>query len=718
MKTFLQKEIKVALAGNPNCGKTSLFNEIVGSKQKVGNFSGVTVEKVEGIVEFGNYSINFIDLPGTYSLTAYSPEEIIARNYILEESPDVVVNVVDATSLERNLYLTTQLMELECNLLIALNIFDETEKLGISIDIKQLEKLLGTHIIKTSAKKKTGLESLLRHIIRVYEGNITIPKNKIIYQESLDIKIDELAQLIKSGPENIPYLPPRWLAVKLFENDRIVYNQLKEKPIWVKVFKYLIDSNELLEKRFEADAETLITESRYSFIRGAVNETVVFKKPDRKSATEIIDKLLINRVTGLPIFILIMWAMFQLIFKFGNIPVTWTESLFIWFGSLMKNNISNPTLQSILVDGILAGVGGVLVYLPLILILFLSLTFLEATGYMARAAFVIDKIMHIFGLHGKSAIPLLTGFGCSIPAFMSTRILKNKSDRITTLLIIPFISCSAKLPVFTLIIGAFFRPEMAGNMMLIIYFTGIIIALISAKIFKSTLFKSESEPFVMELPPYRLPSIKSLWYQIWHRTSLYLKKAATVILLASVLIWFGSNFPRNQVAENNFNHKLTGIENQNFRNEATKITEINKLKNNESQQRIKYSMIGKTGQLIEPLIRPLGFDWRLGISLISGAAAKEVIVSTLATTYALTSGAHNEEDKSLRTMIRNDKNYNMRTGISLILFILLYIPCIPASIVFHREAGSWKWTAIYFSYTLLTAWLFSFAAYQLSGFFM
>lgn len=712
------KEIKVVLAGNPNCGKTSLFNEIVGSKQKVGNFSGVTVEKVEGTVDFGEYTISFIDLPGTYSLTAYSPEEIIARNYILEENPDVVVNVVDATSLERNLYLTTQLMELECNLLIALNIYDEVERQGISIDIKQLEKLLGTHIIKTSAKKKYGFESLLKHIVRVYEGNISIPKNKISYQESLEEKIDGLASIIQNNSNTLHHRPERWLAIKLFENDHIIYGQFRDMPIMVKLLKYMMEANDFLEKRLEADAETLITESRYSFIRGAVNETVRYKKPSRKNATEIIDKILINRITGLPIFIFVMWAMFQLIFKFGDIPVHWTENLFIWMGNVMRSHINDPTVKSILVDGILAGVGGVLVYLPLILILFLSLTFLDATGYMARAAFVIDKVMHIFGLHGKSAIPLLTGFGCSIPAFMSTRILKNKSDRITTLLIIPFISCSAKLPVYTLIIGAFFSPKMAGNIMLAIYLFGILLALVSAKIFKSTVFNRKSEPFVMELPPYRLPSLKSLWYQLWHRASIYLRKAATVILLASVLIWFGSNFPRNQKVENTFNIELKKAENKTYTNNSEKSNTINKIRNDEVQSRIKYSFIGKTGRLIEPVIKPLGFDWRLGISLISGIAAKEVIISTLATTYAITSGKTDEEKQSLRMMLRNDVNYDTRTGLSLIVFILLYIPCIPASIVFHREAGSWRWTGIYLSYTLLTAWILSFIVFQVSGLFL
>ncbi|MBC8343670.1 MAG: ferrous iron transport protein B, partial [Bacteroidetes bacterium] len=414
--------ITVAIAGNPNSGKTSLFNAIVGANQKVGNFSGVTVEKVHGIRKFNGYKINFIDLPGTYSLTAYSPEEVVARKFITDQKPDLVLNVVDGSNMERNLYLTTQLMELENNFIISLNMYDEVQKNETEIKFDLFEKLLGTKIIPTSAKYGTGIKEILESIVEVYENRFK-PKFKAHYQPEIEERVDKLSLILQQDEELLKIYPSRWMAVKLLENDKLVYDLVHERPIWIKVYSQLLDANKFFESKFGEDAELLITQNRHSFIKGAIREAVKFNQISKRNYSVILDRILINRITGIPVFFLIMWAVFQMVFKLGKYPMDWLESIFNWFGMIAKLYIVNETIQSVVVDGILSGVGGVLVFLPSIMLLFLALAFLEGTGYMARAAFVIDKVMHSFGLHGKSAISMITGFGCSVPAFMSTRTL-------------------------------------------------------------------------------------------------------------------------------------------------------------------------------------------------------------------------------------------------------------------------------------------------------
>jgi len=542
--------IRVALLGNPNSGKTSLFNCIVGASQKVGNFSGVTVEKYEGKLTYKGYTIQFIDLPGTYSLTAYSPEEVVARNYIIEEKPDVVVDVVDGTNLERNLYLTTQVMELGADMLVALNMFDAVEKQNIKIDLPQLQKLLGSHVIPTSATKKQGIDSLLNHIVRVYEQKITIAKNKLTYSSYMEDKIAVLTDILTADKELCSRYNPRWLATKLWENDQLVYETVKERAVWMKAEKELVESTSEYDATFKTDHELVITEDRHSFIRGALKETVIMPGEIKKSLTEHIDSVLINRVLGLPLFVGIMWGVFQWTFTLGEAPMGWVESFFELLAQGALKVIPAGPLQSFVVDGMIAGVGGVLVFLPNIMLLFFAISFLEGTGYMARAAFVVDKVMHKAGLHGKSFIPMITGFGCSVPAFMACRTLKSKADRITTMMVIPFMSCGAKLPVHILLISAFFAPEKAGNVLFGVYIFGIVIAVISARLLKSTIFKGESEPFVMELPPYRMPTLRSLFFQTNHKARMYLKKAGTVILAASVLIWALSNYPQSKNSQN------------------------------------------------------------------------------------------------------------------------------------------------------------------------
>ncbi|MFC2113742.1 ferrous iron transport protein B [Bacteroidota bacterium] len=708
--------IVVALAGNPNSGKTSLFNLIVGANQKVGNFSGVTVEKIEGTTKYKNHIIHFVDLPGTYSLTAYSPEEVVARNFIIEQKPDIVINVVDGSNIYRNLYLTTQLMEIEQPFIIALNMFDEVQKSKTEINVPLLETLLGVSIIPTSAKNMLGVDSLLDQIVENYE-NKSHPKFKVTYKREIEERIVRLSSILRNDKELSEFYSSNWLAIKLLENDKLVYQLVKEKPVWIKAYSYLMECNSYLESKFSTDAEMLITEDRHAFVKGALQEAIKFHESTNKNYSEILDKILINRVTGLPVFLFFMWGLFQLVFKVGEIPMGWIENLFSWLSGLAGTYITNDTMRSIITEGIISGVGGVLVFLPNIMLLFLGLAFLEGTGYMARAAFVVDKVMHVFGLHGKSAISMITGFGCSVPAFMSTRTLKSPSDRITTLLVIPFMSCGAKLPVYILIIGAFFSTSSAGNVLFAIYIFGILIALLSAKFFKLTLFKGESEPFVMELPPYRLPSLKNLFFQMWHKASLYLKKAATVILMASVIIWLGTNFPQNRTVHEEYSQFKEQVKTSEFHSIEVKENILDTLIKKEAGIQMEYSIIGKIGKFIEPAIMPLGFDWRLGISLLAGIAGKEIVVSTIATIFSLGED-QNSSNEGLQKKLRNDKAYSVATAIAFLIFVLLYIPCIAATAVFHQEAQKWKWTIVYITYSMGLAWILAFAGYQITNLFI
>jgi len=705
------KKITVALLGNPNSGKTSIFNTLVGTTQKVGNFTGVTVEKCEGTVKYNGYKINVIDLPGTYSLTAYSPEEVIARNYIIEERPDIVVDVVDGTNLERNLFLTTQLMELEVDVLVALNMYDEVEKQNIKVELPQLEKLLGSHIIPTSAVKKQGIDSLLDHIVQLYEGKITISKNKMTYSSYMEEKIDAISSLLATDKELCKAYHPRWLAIKLWENDQLVYEVVKERAVWLKVEKKLVDSITDYDRMFKTDHELVITEDRHAFVKGAMLETVTLPQDTKKTMTDYVDGILINRILGLPLFLGIMWLIFQLTFTLGEAPMGWIESLFELIGQGAVTIIPEGLLQSVVVDGIIAGVGGVLVFLPNIMLLFFGISVLEGTGYMARAAFVIDKIMHMAGLHGKSFIPMITGFGCSVPAFMACRTLKSKPDRITTMMVIPFMSCGAKLPVHILIISAFFTPEQAGNVLFGVYVFGIVVAILSARLLKKVLFQDDSEPFVMELPPYRMPTLNSLLLQMMHKAKMYLRKAGTVILTASIIIWAASNFPQSEEITQNYGAQKASVINSQTLTEEKKTQKIAELEHAELSKQLEYSVAGRLGKFVEPVIRPLGFDWQIGLALTAGLAAKEIVVATLGTIYSL--GEVDEESEDLATRIRNNPQYSVAMGLALMVFVLLYVPCLAATAVFHKEAGAWKWTGIYVAFSMTIAWVLSFVVYRI-----
>ncbi len=695
------KTITVALLGNPNSGKTSLFNAIVGAHQKVGNFTGVTVEKSEGEVKYKGYTLHIIDLPGTYSLTPFSPEEVVARDYIIKEKPDVVIDVIAGSNLERNLYLTTQIMELEVDMLVALNMWDEVEKLGITVDLPQLEALLGSHVIPTSASKKQGIDSLLEHVISVYEGNITIAKNKLVFSREIEENIAKISSILENDDLAVEY-NSNWLATKLIENDQLVYETVKGRSIYLKIVKVILDAIEQYKKHHNGDPESAIIEDRHSFIRGALHETVKIPDKHKKTVTDHIDNILLNRILGLPIFFAIMWGMFQFTFKLGEVPMGWMDSFFQLISTGLTMVLPPGLFRSLLVDGIIAGVGGVLIFLPNILLLFFFISLLEGTGYMARAAFVIDKVMHKVGLHGKSFIPMLTGFGCSVPAIMATRTLKNKGDRITTMLIIPFMSCGAKLPVYILLLSAFFTPGAAGNILFGIYLFGILLALISALIIKKAAFPNQSEPFVMELPPYRLPGYKSLLYQMIFKVKMYLKKAGTVILVASVIIWFTSNFPMSRKIEKSYADQI---------NLTTDSASIAELQNKEASEQLEYSIAGRFGKVIEPVIRPLGFDWKIGIALTAGIAAKEVVVSTISTIFAL--GQQSSDSPKLANRLREESGYSRATALSLMVFVLLYVPCIAATTMFHKEAGAWKWTRFFIIYTMSVAWIMSFIVYRI-----
>ncbi|MEI7708022.1 MAG: ferrous iron transport protein B [Chlorobium sp.] len=706
------REISIALAGNPNCGKSSLFNALTGAHQKVGNFPGVTVEKHEGYLDYKGYRIRVVDLPGTYSLTPYSPEEIVTREYLIKERPDVVVNVVEGPNLERNLLLTTQLMELEVDFIVALNMIDEVQEKGITIEMKQLQALLGCHIIPTSAKKKTGLDSLLDHVIRVFLHDIRIRKNKLFFRPELEASVDKITSLL-SHQKELGLYNARWLAIKLLENDREVYTLVQQYPVWVKVELALQDAIREAEHLHDSEPEILITEDRHSFIHGAVKECVRQPEEGRATVTDYIDMVVLNRVLGLPVFLLVVWGIFQMTFTVGALFTGWLALFFSSIASAIGPFLQNDTLRSIVVDGIIAGVGGVLIFLPNIVLLFIGLSFLEASGYMARAAFVIDRVMHRFGLHGKSFIPLITGFGCSIPAIMATRTLKSQTDRLVTIMIIPFMSCGAKLPVYVMLSAAFFAPAVAGNVMFGIYFLGIAVGLWTAWLLKSTILKVDSEPFVMELPPYRWPTLSSVLFQAKMKALMYIKKAGTLILSAVIIIWAASNYPHQPALDATLALETARIAGSSL-SAAEKDARKKVLDAGIKSEQLEYSLAGRAGKVLEPLIRPLGFDWRIGIALVTGLAAKEVVVSTMGTIYSI--GQSSGAPRELKSILRSDPSFSRATALSLMVFVLLYIPCVAAIGVMKKEVGRWRPVLLYSVYSLSVAWVLSFAVYRIALF--
>ncbi len=712
-----QKEITIALAGNPNSGKTTIFNNITGARQHVGNYPGVTVEKKYGYINYKGYKINVVDLPGTYSLTAYSEDEVVARNYIINENPDIVVDIIDSSNLERNLYLATQFIELGVPLVLAFNMSDMTKTRGKKINIELLSKLLASPIVETVGHKNKGTKDLLDAAIKHIE-NKDREKIEIKYGEEVENELEKISKFIEDKKTLQERPGSRWIALKLLEQDKEIINKVKEETgeAYLEIEQEVNRSIKHLSNILRDNPATVIADARYGFIRGALTETYKETEIEKVSATDKIDGVLTNRIVGLPIFAVLMWLMFQFVFKVGAYPMDWIDIGFSKLGDLVSNAMPEGLIQSLIVDGIIGGVGGVIIFTPNIILLFLCIAILEDSGYMARVAFIMDRLMHKIGLHGKSFIPMLIGFGCTIPSYMGSRILENKKDRLITMHVNTFMSCGARLPVYILLAGAFF-PQIAGNVIFSIYVIGIVVAILMAKLLRVTRFKGESAPFVMELPPYRIPTFKGVLLHTWERTWLYIKKAGTIILAVSILMWILFTFP--MIGENysqDYDAEIVSLEQSFKSNEITEeeyeedLTEIEAMKGAEG---LAYSAAGRMERFIEPIFKPLGFDWKLAVASISGIAAKEVVVSTMGTLYSIQEA--DEESESLRENIARE--YNPLIGYNFMLFTLLYFPCMAGMAVFRREAG-WKEMWFQIGYTLLLAWVVSLVVFQIGRLFI
>jgi ferrous iron transport protein B len=727
------KEINIALVGNPNAGKTTLFNRVSGAKEHTGNYSGVTVGAKSARFVYDDYVFNIVDLPGTYSLSAYTPEEIYVREYIVEQTPDIVVNVIDASNLERNLYLTTQLIDLDIKVVTALNMYDELERNGDKFDYISLGKMIGIPFVPTVASKGKGLGMLFERLIEVYRDNDpTVRHIHINYGESTEKQVSELQDTVYKLVDRtiVDHYSTRYLAVKLIEKDPEVISMIEGQEQGSEIIKHSNKCIKRLEKSLNEDSETIITDARYGFIAGALKETFKGSKKAKNMFTTAIDNFLTDKILGFPIFLFLMWLMFFSTFTIGQYPMEWIEIGVEWLSEFLNSTMAEGSFKDLLVNGIISGVGSVLVFLPNILILFLFISIFEDTGYMARAAFIMDKIMHKIGLHGKSFIPLIMGFGCNVPAIMSTRIIENKNNRILTILITPFMSCSARLPVYLLIIGAFFT-ENPGTVLFLVYLSGIALATIVAIVFNKTLFRKDEEPFVMELPPYRIPTVTSVIKHMWSKAGQYLKKMGGVILVAVIIIWTLSTFPKNSAVEQKYDKEIAKIENR-ISNEQSEsvIADLNEQKRvlnlNKRSELQENSYIGQLGHFVEPAIRPLGFDWRMGVSLFTGVAAKEIVVSTMGVIYHVDDSEEAQGESlgdKLKTVeyskgeLKGKKVFTPLVAISFLAFILIYFPCVAVVAAIKKETGSWKWAMFTVFFTTGLAWLVSFAIFQIGSMF-
>lgn len=688
------KTINIALVGNPNCGKTSLFNIASGAHEHVGNYSGVTVDAKEGYFTYKGYRINIYDLPGTYSLAAYSPEELYVRRYLKNETPDIIVNVVVASNLERNLYLTTELIDMDYRMVIALNMYDELEQSGGKLDYEQLGNMIGVPIVPTISRTGWGVSQLFDTIIDVYEGrNKSVRHVHVNLGPIIEPAVTQIKDKLKSDPKCALQFSPRYLAIKLLEGDKEVKQILRSATHFDELEQMRDEEAKKIEKALNEDVESAIVNEKYGFISGALRET--YQPGDREEAktTRIVDSLVTNKVIGFPIFLFLMWLMFEATFVLGAYPMEWIQSGVDWLSSFFSETLSSGPLKDLLVDGIIGGVGGVIVFLPNILILYLFISVMEDSGYMARAAFIMDKIMHKIGLHGKSFIPLVMGFGCNVPAIMACRTIESRSSRLITILINPFMSCSARLPIYVLLIGTFF-PRHASFVFLALYLLGIIVAVISAKLLRKFLFKTDETPFVMELPPYRMPTMKATLRHMWGKTEQYLRKMGGIILVASIIVWFLSYFPRNEAEDlRPLTVEETAIQQQN-------------------------SYLGKLGQWIAPAVEPLGFNWKVSIALISGTAAKELIVSTIGVLYSEseTEGNANLSQKlTAPNPLTGEPDFTPLIAISFMIFVLLYFPCLASIAAIKQESGSWKWAAFSVIYNTGVAWVCAFLVYQIGS---
>lgn len=703
-----KKIIRVGLAGNPNSGKTTIFNALTGARQKVGNYAGVTVEKKEGKRNYKDIDFIIYDLPGVYSLTAYSMDEVVTRDFIIDEKPDIIIDVLDSTNIERNLYMLLQFQELGIPLVGALNISDQAESMGIRIDSDNLSKVLGLPLVKTIGTKGIGVEELLDKVIMLYDGDKK-HENKISYGYELENEISILQKIIEEDKNFSKTYSSRWLSIKILEKDKNAYEKLATHLKKAEVEKKAAECIKRTEEHFGNDSEIVVSEQRYAYVHGAVTESVKKMSLDKTYITETIDKVLINRFLGLPIFLFILWGIFQITFILGEYPMGWLEAFFGLLSDGASSVIPEGIFRNLVVDGIIGGVGGVLSFVPLIIILFLCISILEDSGYMSRAAFIMDKFLHIFGLHGQSFMPMMIGFGCSVPAVMASRSLKNPRDRITTILIIPFMSCGAKLPVHVLLAAAFFK-ENASNMVLLIYIIGVALALVSSKILKMTVLKGEATPFVMELPPYRLPTLRGIWFHVWDKTVQYLKKAGTVLLAASIIIWAMITFPQIPENEEKYN-KLAETYSETIDKDLVKTDIDQYIEVIKREEKLSYSIAGRIGKVIEPIIKPIGFDWKIGISAITGFAAKEVVVSTLGILYKVGT-EESEESASLRDALIKSETFNPLVAFVLMLFTLIVAPCFATLATIKAELG-WKWLGFHFVATLILAWGLCFAVFQI-----
>lgn len=734
------KVIDVALVGNPNSGKTTLFNYASGSREHVGNYSGVTVDSKQAKLKLDGYIINIIDLPGTYSLTAYSPEELYVRKYILGHQPDIVINVVDGSNLERNLYLTTQLIDMDVKVVIALNMYDELLHKGDKFDHETLGKMIGIPFVPTVGSKGKGIMDLFKKIIQVHEDkDSTVRHIHINYGKNVEKSIHTIQSEIRKNKGLSDKISSRFYAIKMLEKDDAANFSLSRTKNFETIKAISQSEISKLESLFQEDSETLITDAKYGFIAGALKETFrpnKFKRKE-KTETEIIDTFLTHRVFGFPIFFFFLWLMFQATFKLGEIPKTWIEYLVDLTGTGLQNFLPASVLKDLIIDGIINGVGGVIVFLPNIVILFFFISFMEDTGYMARTAFIMDRLMHKIGLHGKSFIPLIMGFGCNVPAIMATRTLENRNERMITMLINPFMSCSARLPVYILIISAFFSSNEV-SVLFAVYGIGILFAVLFSLLFKSSLFKTEEAPFVMELPPYRLPTFKTTLQHMWGKASLYVRKMGGVIMIASLVIWALGYFPRNAEKISEFDQEIENIQQkyETLRNttgnnaaelQSAKRNEINAVELQKRSYLQQHSYIGKIGRFIEPVMQPLGFDWRMSVSLLAGVAAKEVVVSTMGVLYQ----AESEEGNNAGSLVnkiqyatfsqgekQGQKIFTPLTAFAFLMFILLYFPCVAVVAAVKKESGHWGWAVLMVTYTTAIAWLVAFLVYQVGSLFI
>ena len=685
-----RKVIKVALVGNPNCGKTSLFNMASGSHEHVGNYSGVTVDAKEGQFEHGGYRFIIVDLPGTYSLTAYSPEELYVRRNLIEDTPDVVVNVIDASNLQRNLYLTTQLIDMNLKVVMALNMYDELEASGSRLDTKQLGYLLGMPVIPTVSRIGEGIEQLFDTIIQIYEKSDPHLARHIHINHGSEVEqsIDRIKELISKTEDIRGKYSTRYLAIKYLENDKEIEGVVESLPNRDEIIAARFEENNRIRSLMGSGLESSMVDAKYAFVQGALAETYTqgSNRHKKSGVTDKIDAVVTNRWLAFPIFIFLLYLVFDGTFVIGEYPMRWIEWIVEQFGAFVGSAMTDGWFKSLIIDGVIGGVGSVLVFLPNIMLLYLFISLLEDSGYMARAAFIMDRLMHKIGLHGKSFIPMIMGFGCNVPAVMATRTIENRKSRLITMLIIPLMSCSGRMPVYILLAGAFF-PKHAGLVLLGLYALGILLAMLAAKVM-SRFFKEDDLPFVMELPPYRVPTAKSIFRHTWEKGRQYLQKMSGMILCFSVALWFLSYFPNHNAYES-------------------------------VEQQQEHSYIGLVGKTIEPVLEPLGFDWKMGVGIVAGVGAKELVVSTLGVMYA-PEEAHMENTGDGHTRLQKAllKSVPPASALAYMVFILLYFPCVATFVAIKKESGGWKWAIITAVYTIVLAWVAAFITFRIASLFM